>query len=122
MITKTPMTRSTQQKPWYRFFDGNRKYDYKSLYNAVTWAQRKAPDSTSQEIRVLRVCKRGRALELEQVAKVLYNRSQRAKTIEDGTILPATYPGITTVWNDLEVYTDYKEKEQWVSTTNGKAT
>lgn len=74
-------TNRSSSKPWYRFFDGNRKYDYKSLFNAIHWAERKVADSTSHEIRILRVCKRGRALEVENVARVFYNRPKAIKKV-----------------------------------------
>jgi hypothetical protein len=106
---------------WYRFFDGNKRYDYKSLYNAITWAEKKISRSTSEEIRIMRVAKRGHALEIDFVARVRYNRPSPARVVspsfkgEDPIELSATNGSITTVWYDITVYKEYKEKEIWVS-------
>ncbi len=46
------MPEKKQNKVWYRFIDRNRVYDYKSIYNAIHWAEIKVRTSTSGEIRV----------------------------------------------------------------------
>lgn len=114
------MTAEKNTKPWYRFFDGNKKYDYKSLYNAVLWAQRKVITSTSEQIRIYRLEKKGRALELDFIARVLYNRPSPSRVVEDFdsgemVTLDPTDGSVTTVWHDMDVYNEYKEKEEWVS-------
>lgn len=111
----------TESKPWYRFFDANKKFDYKSLYNAIIWAERRVRESRSHEIKILRMHKYGRTTELEGVARVIYNRPQKERVVEgieeDPTpvILSRTRGSITVAWRDIDVYHEYKDKESWAS-------
>jgi len=125
------MQTERKYKSWFRFIDRNRTYDYKSLSNAIRWAEIRVATSTSGQIRIYRVRKLSRGNELDCIAftqlqpahhGILNEESE--KTPED----PCTcrldcecwsdnqewfkpHNSVLTVWRDINVFQEYKEKE-----------
>lgn len=106
--------REQTRESWYRFFDGNASYEYKKLYNAVSWATKKITTSTSKEIRIYKVVKLREGLELECATVVKLLRPAQQKQIEvDNEIvtLDAQSESIVTYWKNIDYFNEYKEKE-----------
>jgi len=102
------------RESWYRFFDGNASYEYKKLYNAVSWATKKITTSTSKEIRIYKITKLREGLELECASVVKLLRPAVMKTIEvegESVTLDAQPESIVTYWKNINFYNEYKQKE-----------
>ena len=113
--------REQTRESWYRFFDGNASYEYKKLYNAVSWATKKITTSTSKEIRIFKVTKLREGLELECATVVKILRPASSKIIEvDGDLvtLDAQTDSIVTYWKNIDFYNEYKQKEIRLANTH----
>lgn len=101
------------QKPWYRFIDDNRSYDYKSIHNAIVWAQKKVLSSSSKEIRIYKMNKTTRWLSMDPVAfvHVIQPRPARSSTFDKDIIFDELKtPEVITVWRDLDIYNEFYSK------------